>query len=130
MNQKSLLFIGVAGILLVGLFLLLKPVAPTPAKTAISGPARSAPQVFDIAVRGGQRVSGPAVIEVHQGDDVMLRVTCDHDDELHLHGYDLHLELHAGVPGELAFKAVHSGHFEYELHHTDLELGALNVLPQ
>ncbi|HWU67351.1 MAG TPA: hypothetical protein VN046_00635, partial [Stenotrophobium sp.] len=92
--------------------------------------AAPAPRVFDIVVRNGQRVAGPARIEVREGDDVVLRVTCDHDDELHLHGYDLHLPLRAGIPGELKFRAVHSGHFDYELHHLDLELGALNVLPQ
>ncbi|MGH8504560.1 MAG: hypothetical protein ACRETM_01180 [Stenotrophobium sp.] len=135
MNPRNLLFICLAIVVLAGLFLLLKPApqtaVPQTVATQAQQPAPSpAPQVFDIVVRDGRRVAGPALIEVHEGDEVVLRVTCDHDDELHLHGYDLHLQLHAGVPGELKFKAVHSGHFDYELHHLDLELGALNVLPQ
>ena len=142
MNKNALLFISLALAILVGLFLLLKPADTAPATTAtvaaagaptsdaLSAAAVPSPQVFDIGVRAGQRVSGPARIQVRVGDDVVLRVTSDHDDELHLHGYDLHLALHANVPGELRFKAVHSGHFDYELHHADLELGALDVMPQ
>ncbi|MGH8460498.1 MAG: hypothetical protein ACRESS_02715 [Stenotrophobium sp.] len=144
MNKNALLFIGIALAIAVGLFLLLKPADTAPATAATVAAASlkapdavtatavpvPVPQVFDIGVRGGQRVSGPAQIRVQVGDDVVLRVTSDHDDELHLHGYDLLLALHANVPGELRFKAVHSGHFDYELHHADLELGALDVMPQ
>lgn len=141
MNRPAILILGSGALILVGLFLLLRPAPRTPAAatpasastSALALPAaQPAPQMysFDIVVKQGRRVSGPALIQVHTGEEVVLRVTSDQADELHLHGYDLHLRLLAGEPGTLRFKAVHSGHFDYELHHTQIELGALEVLPQ
>ena len=87
-------------------------------------------QVYRYQVAGGRRLSGPESILVHAGEVVNLEVTSDRADELHLHGYDLHLQLQPGQPGQLRFTAVHSGRFDFELHHADLELGVLQVLPQ
>lgn len=140
MNKNALLFLVLGAAILAGLFWWLRP-APEPVPVAATAPAPAAPavrefagpppaQMFEIMVRNGQRVSGPAEIDVHAGQNVTLKITADHDDELHLHGYDLHLTLHAGVPATLAFQAAHSGRFDYELHHAHTELGTLNVLPQ
>ena len=147
MNRNALLFIGLGIAVLAGLFLFLRPTpmqmsapataAQTPAPVTaaapavpveVSGPAAS--QVFEIVVHKGQRVSGPAEIQVHEGQNVTLKLTSDQPDELHLHGYDLHLSLRANVPAALAFQAVHSGRFDYELHHAHVELGTLEVLPR
>ncbi len=142
MNRPALLILGIGAPILVGLFALLRPAPPAvPAAPTAAAPAagaaaaltvQAAPQArsFDIVVSRGHRVSGPALIQVHAGEDVVLRVTTDQADELHLHGYDLHLHLHPGEPGTLSFQAVHTGHFDYELHHAQLELGSLEVLPQ
>jgi hypothetical protein len=146
MNRPALLILGSGALILVGLFALLRPAPPTmpAAPSAASAPAppaasasapltvQAAPPAlsFDIVVSQGRKVSGPALIQVHAGEDVVLHVTSDQADELHLHGYDLHLHLHPGEPGTLSFKAVHTGRFDYELHHAQLELGALEVLPQ
>ena len=78
----------------------------------------------------GQLASGPERISVPQGTELVLRITSDHADELHLHGYDRALKLAAGVPGELRLVANLSGRFEYELHHAHTALGALEVQPQ
>ena len=140
MNRPALLILGTGALILAGLFLALRPAppvtpaAPPPKPAAATQPAAAAmptqPRSFDIAVSQGRRISGPELIQVHAGDEVVLRMTSDQADELHLHGYDLHLRLLAGEPGTLSFKAVHSGRFDYELHHARLELGALEVLPQ
>ena len=144
MNKSPLLYFGLGLALLAGLFLWLHP-APVaaPAPTVLAAvptaqippatpamPAASAPQVYSLVVSKGQRVSGPELIQVHAGDPVTLEVTSDLPDELHLHGYDLHLKLLPGEPGRLSFIARQSGRFDYELHHAQLELGALEVLPQ
>lgn len=142
MNKKALLFLGLALAVLAGLFYGLRPMmAPTPqsavvaqsvpivvAAPAVQEPAK--PQAFEVTVSKGQRIAGPALIQVHEGDEVELTITSDHADELHVHGYDLHLKLQAGVPAKLEFKAEHSGRFDYELHHANLELGALEVTPK
>jgi hypothetical protein len=139
MNRTAVLILGSGILVLAGLALLLRPAPPAVTTTApgadqqqaaIPAPAKAQPLSFDIVVRQGRRVSGPELIQVHVGENLILRVTSDRDDELHLHGYDLHLHLRAGEPGALAFQAVHSGHFDYELHHAQLELGALEVQPQ
>lgn len=143
MNKNALLFLGLAAAVLAGLFVSLRP-ATAPAPQPVVAVPQSAPisvaapvvpeppkpQAFEIIVNNGQRVAGPASIQVHEGDDVELQITSDHADELHMHGYDLHLKLQAGVPAKLAFKAVHSGRFDYELHHANLELGTLEVMPK
>lgn len=144
MNKSPLLYFGLGLALLAGLFLWLRP-APvtTPAPAVLAAvptaqmapaapplPAAPAPQVYSLVVRKGRRVSGPELIQMHAGDPVTLEVTSDQPDELHLHGYDLHLKLLPGEPGRLSFTASHSGRFDYELHHAQLELGALEVLPQ
>ncbi len=101
--------------------------------TAMAAPADSAePQgrVVDIVIEGGRKVRGPAIIRVHEGDDVTLRFTDDATDMLHLHGYDLHANLAPGAPSTLHFKADKSGRFTFELHGAGIELGALEVYPR
>jgi hypothetical protein len=50
-------------------------------------------------------------------------------DELHLHGYDLHIKTKPGETATLRFNASKTGRFGYELHHAKAELGALEVYP-
>ena len=160
MLQRPLLFIVGAMVILTGLFELLRPLPPGGAKHApaatttaeTAAPAVSVPptvqlavtaptetpapqpaasvKTFVIEVRNGQRISGPERIELHEGDHVALTVTSDQPDEMHLHGYDLHLNLRANEPATLTFDATHSGRFDYELHHAHTTLGTLEVLPQ
>lgn len=143
MNFGSLIFGLIGALLMTGLFWLFKPEeAPAPpaevaapaAEPAIevpaAPPAQPAPVTADIVVKEGRRVSGPEIVALREGDEVILTVTSDKNDELHLHGYDLHLHLHAGQPGTLKFTAKQSGRFAYELHKSHLELGALEVQPK
>lgn len=109
--------------------------APTPVTTAASTPPPSAtpppePRVFALDVRKGRLVSGPTVIQVKKGDEVVLRLTTDIADEMHLHGYDLNLKTRAGETSTLRFSATRTGRFGYELHHSKAELGALEVYPR
>lgn len=139
MKNSAVIFVGL--LLLAGLFWWMKPAPPpvvAPAPTAALAtsapqpavPAAPAAQLFELVVKNKQLVSGPAVISVPQGTPVTLRITVDHHDELHLHGYDLTLKLPTATPAELSFVADRSGRFEYELHHAHVDLGALEVQPQ
>jgi hypothetical protein len=103
-----------------------KPSAPQPAEEYGAAAARD----FDVTVAQGRIAAGGGTLRVTQGASVVIRVTSDRADELHLHGYDLGLALRAGVPGALAFTADKAGRFELELHHAGLELGALEVQPK
>ena len=148
------LLLALTSFSLVGLFYLLKPVAPQPAQmnttaepataataTAPAGnsgeeaehaadaSAESAAVQVRYQVTQGQRVLGPDRIVAQQGQQVQIEVLSDRDDELHLHGYDLHLPLPAGKPVTLSVDAKHSGRFELELHKQHLTLAALEVHP-
>lgn len=100
------------------------PVVPMPL------PAAPPPKVFELVVRQGKLVSGPEVLAAREGDAIVLRVTSDRVDEMHLHGYDLEMNLQPNVPGEMKFIANRSGRFEYELHKAHADFGALEVQPK
>lgn len=81
-------------------------------------------------IAGGKLTSGTPLVRVKQNDRVILHLTADTADELHLHGYNLHLHLKPGVPATLDFRASRTGRYTFELHHADLEVGALEVYPR
>lgn len=83
----------------------------------------------DIEIRNGRLHSGPATVQLTQGQTVKLTVLSDRDDELHLHGYDIALQLRAGQRANLMLEATLSGRFEYEIHSTHSGIGALEVYP-
>ncbi len=128
--------------LLAALFVWMRPAPPVVAAVAVTNPvapeiaaAQSAPmtpaaQTFELVVKDKKLVSGPRVLSVSQGTPVTLRITVDHHDELHLHGYDLTLKLPTAQSAELSFVAAQSGRFEYELHHAHVDLGVLEVQPR
>ncbi len=126
MKNNAWVFVVFGAVVMGGLLVLFRP--PTAPQTA---PAMQSPQprAFDLVVKQQKLVSGPAVIQVREGDAVVLTVTSDQADELHLHGYDRHVHLKPGAPATLKFTADKTGRFEYELHKAQLELGALEVRP-
>jgi hypothetical protein len=83
-----------------------------------------------IVIRGGKVVSGPGVIRVTRGQRVSLTVETDKADELHLHGYDLHLALLPNRAVSLSFTATRTGRFGFELHKAGTELGVFEIYPR
>ena len=79
---------------------------------------------------GGKVTSGPVVLQVHEGEQVILHIRSDRSDELHLHGYDLHAQIRPQETASLQFTATRTGRFGLELHEARTELGALEVYPQ
>lgn len=84
---------------------------------------------IQITVEDGWLVNGPEIVTVSQGDDVVISITSDRADELHLHGYDITVPLQANTPATLSFTAKYPGRFGYELHHAHREIGAIEVHP-
>jgi hypothetical protein len=103
---------------------------PTSPPQPAAPSAAPAPLIFELTVSGGRLVSGPALMQVHEGDQVVINVRSDGSDELHLHGYDLERPLKPGQTASLQFSASHSGRFGLELHKAHAELGALEVYPR
>jgi hypothetical protein len=84
---------------------------------------------FVLRVENGRLVTGASTLTVRQGDAVNIKITSDETEEFHLHGYDRSIDLEPGIESTLMFVADASGHFVYELEHSKVEIGALDVLP-
>jgi predicted ribosomally synthesized peptide with SipW-like signal peptide len=64
---------------------------------------------------------------VNQGDEVVLVVTSDVADEIHLHGYDLSRDVEAGGTVRLPFTATIPGRFEAELESRGVQIADITV---
>ncbi|MGH8540958.1 MAG: hypothetical protein ACRETW_10695 [Stenotrophobium sp.] len=135
MRLRVVLF-AIAGIaILIVLFWMIKPdggalsgSVSTPQGEGVAPLAQV--QQFDLQVKGRRLIVGPALIRVHEGDRIAIRIVCDEVEELHLHGYDRKLELEPNRSATLELVADRSGRFEYELEKSGTELGALEVSPR
>lgn len=97
----------------------------------VGSSAPPAPQThtFSITVRDRTVVGGMADFTARVGDTVSISITADESDELHLHGYDRHIDFATDTPATLTFVADQSGRFPFEMEASATELGVLNVLP-
>lgn len=66
---------------------------------------------LDHALQGGAET-----LRVEQGDQVEVRWTSDRAATLHLHGYDLELEVTPAAPARVRFEAHATGRFPVTLH--------------
>jgi plastocyanin len=74
------------------------------------------PEVTRIRIRGGEVVGGPAEIKAKNGDTIVIVVSADAPDDIHLHGYDIEKKAAPGQPARFRFKANLEGEFEIESH--------------
>jgi hypothetical protein len=104
------------------------PAAAAPTSSA-SAPASSAATAIRVeaSVAGGVVTTAQQVVDVPLGSAVLLVVTSDKADELHVHGYDKEAELAAGKATELRFDATIPGVFEVETHSGHQRLVQLRV---
>ena len=108
--------------LLVSLFFARREDDGSPARpaatTTVAWPtteARPGPTVVDLDATTGD----VARVTVELGRQVVLKVTADVVDHVHVHGYDLKAEVAPGRPARIGFTADVAGRFEVELeeHH-------------
>ncbi len=104
------------------------PVRASPMTGASAGPTGAPVQkVIEVTVAGG-RISGvDPRVSVGVGEQVVLRVTADVVEEIHVHGYDLYADLAPGTAAQLTFKADLPGSYEVELHRAGRPLFQLRV---
>jgi plastocyanin len=88
----------------------------TGTETATEPPPPPRPEVTRIQIRGGEVVGGPAEIQAQNGDTVVIVVSADAPDDIHLHGYDIEKKAAPGQPARFRFKANLEGEFEIESH--------------
>jgi hypothetical protein len=85
--------------------------------------------VIEVTISGGNVVGGVRRETVKQGSQVTLRVTSDVADEVHLHTYDLKVDLVPGQSADLTFLAKVAGVFEVELEKRGKKVLELEVRP-
>lgn len=102
-----------------------EPAAPA----APAEPAAPAPGTveIDVAIAGGKVTTAKPIVDVPLGKPVLLEVTSDKADTVHVHGYDKEGPVTPDQPLRLTFDATIPGVFEIELHSTKLRLLRLRV---
>ena len=73
-------------------------------------------RTFSLTISQGQVAANNRTIKVLEGDLVELQWIADEKLTLHLHGYDVTLELMAGEPGTMGFTAHAAGRYPVAIH--------------
>ena len=84
---------------------------------------------LEYVIVGGKPQGGISRDSVDLGSDVVVTVTSDVADEVHVHGYDLMADVAPGSPATIRFKADAPGRFEIELENTGVQIAELEVRP-
>ena len=84
-----------------------------------AGAKQEQPRTFPITISAGQVEAKNRIIKVLQGDTVKMQWVSDKSLILHLHGYDLTLQIMAGQPGTMVFKAHATGRYPVAIHHAN-----------
>lgn len=144
--MSRLLIVGIALVVAAGLYLVFRPddtdeptATPPPATTEATTtvtttasppppPGPPPPAQVRIVVRGGLPVGGPRRVTVARGRRVVLSVTSDVSDHVHLHGYDLMQDVGPGMPARIAFRATRPGTVEAELEDRGVQIARITAL--
>ena len=103
-----------------------RPTQPPPTQTRPEPTAVNA----RIEVVGGRPAGGrPKRLKVTQGRTLLLTVTSDVADEVHVHGYDIARPVSPGRPTRIRFVASTTGRFEIELERAHVLIAELEVRP-
>lgn len=89
--------------------------------------AADADVTLTAAVVGGEVATEADRVEVTVGDVVMVMVSSDTEDEVHVHGYDLFADVADGTDAMIVFTANTAGRFEIELESSGLFIAELVV---
>ena len=79
--------------------------------------------------RDGAPVGGIRRVTVARGRRIVLVVTSDVADHVHVHGYDIFRDVAPGAPARLAFRATLPGRFEAEMEDRAVQIVDLRVNP-
>ena len=93
------------------------------------GPKSTGEPITIRASLRGDTVEAPDRPTAHVGDAVVIVVTADASDEVHVHGYDLMADVTPDEPATIRFIADVAGVFEVELEDAGRALFQLEVLP-
>jgi hypothetical protein len=134
--------IGVAAVaIVVALFFVFRPsdegestggttTSATTSSTATPPPPSPPPAArVQIVVEGGRPVGGVRSVTVAKNRRVVLVVTSDISEEVHLHGYNVARDVAPGEPARIPFRATIVGTVEVELEHSGVPLARITTKP-
>lgn len=104
--------------------------APTPSTTpadTVSASASPAVTTIEIQLKDGKVSPNGDRVDLNQGDQFVLDITSDRDDEVHVHGFDKDIEVSAGQHVRVPMTADRTGRFEVESHHPELLIVVLQI---
>jgi hypothetical protein len=145
--MTRLLIVAGAVVVAAGLFLVLRPdddggsASTTTTTTQTTSPTTTLPPPppsppspppparVRIVVRDGQPVGGVRRVTVSRGRRVVLIVTSNVVDHVHLHGYDVMRDVAPGQPARLSFRATIVGTVEVELEDRHVPLARIVTQP-
>ena len=84
---------------------------------------------INYVIVGGKPEGGIARDSVARGRVVVINVTADVTDHVHVHGYDLMADVSPGAPATIRFTADAPGRFEIELEESGVQIAELEVRP-
>lgn len=143
--MNRLLIVGIAIAVAAGLYLMLRPddtdepsANPPPPTTQATTtvtttapppppPGPPPPARVRIVVQNGLPVGGPRRVTVARGRRVILNVTSDVSDHVHLHGYDVMRDVGPGQPATIAFRATITGTVEAELEDRGVQIARITT---
>jgi hypothetical protein len=101
-----------------------EPTVPPPRPPSPPPPAR-----VRITVRDGRPVGGIRRVTVGRGRRIVLTVSADVSDHVHLHGYNVFRDVAPGRPARIAFRATILGTVEVELEERRIPVATVTVQP-
>jgi FtsP/CotA-like multicopper oxidase with cupredoxin domain len=125
-----ILFFIVLAVLFLGVLFFLFRLPSTLEEEVQKAQSETSEQAVSLVIKGGEVISGNEVINLTEGDTVILTVTSDVDDELHVHGYDDLIPVKKDIQVQHTLKADITGRFPIELHNTEKEIAVLEVQPK
>ena len=101
----------------------------TETQTTTQPPPVAKPTELRVRIVGGAPQGEIVRKSVDQGDRVVVIVTSDVSDHVHVHGYDLFGDVAPGKPVRIAFRARIPGRFVIELEDRHAQIAELTVEP-
>lgn len=86
-------------------------------------------KVPTIVIKDGEPVGGIQELSFNEGDEIRFKVESDADWEIHLHGYDIPMDVKAGGSVTFDVPATIEGVFEVEIEETATQIAEITVNP-
>lgn len=99
-----------------------RPGKPTSTSLARTSTTDKAARMITVSVAGGEVEGGARREHIKLGETVSITVTSDRADMLHVHGYDMTVNVTADTAGTVTFVADIPGVFEVELERSGLKV--------